>query len=733
VGAGLDRIGRPVVPGQITHFYLASRVAETFSGKSGIRKQVHDGFKKWLALNREFETKTNQAVIDNDADKMQATVNAYRDALLASDDVAVFSAFCAGAVGPDVWTLPVSGLGTLATKGVAGGWYFDLGHYNLSHIFPEYTLKKIRGLPDDLQRRYRTAYVLGFISHISLDILAHLTVNVFAGAYHKQQQAMWETEQGNIKEKINKLNNHNKIEHYLDAFIRFFCFEGWYSGGAHAATYRSFKKIVEQDFGQKEPWRFPNYTDYFSKIMRFGRVIITNGITNDPDEYFLDLSTSLPGPFAHRYHVTGDKAVQPFLREYYANAYADKVEDWLKSGHESLGSINSEIFKLEYFNFIDDQGWRDINDEVSTQYYYIHTVIPNLEKVVANTTDFYSPGAFGHFIQGSMKIASDFIDHAVKYLDTGDSSQLDCLKFWNLDTGQAIRIRKGPTDRGHLVPVSLDIESVLDLPCLNGWSIPQMKEIRHKQTKTFAAPVPAQAMDGCEAKGAKFNSGQAHVCVCTDKIAGLELKVRQTCFYGGDKDDEIGATIFGSSERASQPWVIQGEKHGGQRGYDMIVCVENFKSVVAKIESGKSSGRKSKTYSTVFTGKWGLADTPADKPVLTAQQVFPLPRHVKVTTLRKLVSYVTDSGNFRTSKLGSYVTAYPSEDLVFSIFMLVKNGKSYRDVFQKGVVFDEKQLASLKKIQVIGVNTILLILDGSDGTASKLSEAWVDGEKVTVK
>ena len=726
------------MPGQITHFYLASRMAESFRGKGGIRGEIHDGFKSWLAQNEKFENATKAAIEKDDAGKMQAAVNAYRNSLIASDNVALFSAFNAGAVGPDLWTLPVAKMTTLISEGgPRGAWYFDLGHYNLSHIFPKYTLRQIRSLPDDIQKKYRTAYILGFLSHIALDILTHLKVNVFAGAYHKQQQNQWETEQGNIKEKLNKLNNHNKVEHYLDAFIRFFCFEGFYSGGKHDSTYKKFSAMVRNDFGQSKPWHFPNYSDHYSAIMKFGKVFKTNGITNYPDESFLDLSTSLPAPFAHRYHVTGSKGVKPFIRDYFAKAYAGVVDDWLKSGYSSLSTITSEVNKLEYFNFIDDLGWRDINDEISTQYYYIRTVIPDLDKVVKNTESFYSPGAFGHFIQGSMKVADEFISNAVKYLGSGDESCLEGLDRWNLDTGQAIRLKKGTTAHDHQIPVCLDIECVLDLPCLKGWTIPTLAEIKLSKGKKFPFPKKYVGKSGGTSKYSKFPTGKTYKCFAPGKPFGIQINVRQACFHTGDLDEEIGASIKGDSGNADEPWVIQGKKHSGQKGYDIGKCIEDYQTPgkYSSIVVGKSSGRKSKCFETVFTGELGgdpAAATSADDGKKTENRE--LPRHIKISTYRKFVNYTTDTGNFSPSKLGRYLSAYPSEEMVFSIFMLEKTGGNYRDLFRKGIVFKQSQVDSLKKIHVIGVNTILIILKvDDDGKTCVVDEAWVDGEKVVVK
>jgi len=166
----------------------------------------------------------------------------------------------------------------------------------------------------------------------------------------------------------------------------------------------------------------------------------------------------------------------------------------------------------------------------------------------------------------------------------------------------------------------------------------------------------------------------------------------------------------------------------------MGLCFEDFRGDYSSAENGKACGRKSKRYKSVFSGRWAESHVSTEKKdaVFTNESRI-LPRHIKISTYRKFVNYATDTGNFSADKVGTYISAYPSEEMVFSVFVLEKDGDSFKDVFCKGVEFTKSQVDSLKKIHVIGVNVILLILKkGEKGANSALDEAWIDGEKAKV-
>ncbi len=729
------------MPGQITHFYLASRVAEMYqSSKDSTLKAINSGFKEILAANLVLKASFEAAIKDKDETAAVKAVQTYRKSLVSSNNIALFSAFCAGAVGPDLWTIPNSTTDTLNKK-ITGSWYFDLGHYNLSHRFPEYTLKMIKENPAKLsnsQMHYQKAYILGYLSHIALDILAHLKVNVFAGAYHSQVQDVWETEQGNIKEKFNIFNNHNKVEHYLDAYVRFFCFEGYHPDSINYVTTRT------SHFGQSSCWHFPNFRSYWKKKLDDADINLSGD-----DKYILDLSTSLAGAFAHRYkNKESGELVTPFIRNYFWDAYTN-ADNWLRSNNEKTlhpDNFNDskrpqEWVKLKFFSIIDDIYWNDLNDEIDTQYYYLHTVIPDLKKVNKNTLKFYRPEAFGHFIQGAIPIAKSFIDRAVAYLTDGKTAHLDSLRFWNLDTGMALRIKRSiPGDEGKTTPGALiDIISVLDDPSLSNWKIPQIKDWNSlpasRKKEWDGVPELADNMKKTAPLSIKMKSGEKKQIIL-NAAASVGIRVPNTCFYSGDSAEEISAWLLGNDKAYDDSTFIAGAsetKADNLYGLKKDDCIEDFTSSFATIKDQTSAGRAGKIYTSKFSG--GTAKTPSDAggKLSVKMGTRPLPRFVKVSTARKWIFHPCDSGNFEPdTALETYKNLYPAEDIAMAIYSLTKSGSGYNDLMN-GKTFTENDLSNLKKVKVVGVNVIVLLFETGANAVYKLTNAWIDGEEVTLE
>jgi outer membrane protein OmpA-like peptidoglycan-associated protein len=727
------------LPGQVTHFYLASRVAQSYSTSSDpTLNAIHIGFKQVLAANLALKKAFEDAISKKNKDMAIKAIQKYRSTLVTSDDIAIFSAFCAGAVGPDLWTIPNSTSDALLGK-ITGSWYFDLGHYNLSHLFPHFTLDKIRTAPatlSNMQKHYQKAYIFGYISHISLDILAHLKVNVFAGAYHNQIPKVWETEQGFIKEKVNIFNNHNKVEHYLDSYVRFFCFEGYHPDNLKYIDAR------KNDFGQNECWHFPNYTSYWKNKLGDAGISISGD-----DQYIIDLSTSLAGAFAHRYKKSeGSELVTPFIRQYFWDAYKN-CDGWLRS--TDAGTLHPDNFKdkdrpeewvkLKYFSIVDDIWWNDLNDEVDTQYYYLNTVIPDLEKVNKNTRKFYSPEAFGHFIQGSISVARSFIDDAAAYLATGNKSHLNRLRFWNLDTGHSLRIRKNIVDSTtkNTIPACIDIISVLEDSSLSSWSVPQIKEWNtlsaDRQDEWNGIPkLPASTPD--DKLSIKVKSGDTKTLV-VNRPVDIAIRIRNTCFFEGDKESEIAAWIFGNDTAYDENAFISGDKE--QKAdplykIDKSSCLDDFSSKYASVEKRKVVKRESRLYTSSFRGAntKGKKSTGADKIDVDLPKRL-LPRFIKVSSARKWVFYPTGSGNFEPdTTLHTYKTLYPSEDIALAVFALIKSADQYIDCMHDKT-FNEADLVKLKKVKVVGINVAVMIFALKTAGNYELTNAWIDGEEVS--
>jgi len=741
------------MPGQVAHFYLAARLAlEKLDGaKSNPTVQdIKGGFQDWLDLNIELNSELQRALQMKRAgnhhhdDVADAAVTAYTNALATVDRIAIFSAFATGAMGPDLWTIPDSLADALASK-TAGEWWFDMGHYNLSHLFPRYTLQQIRAQVSSnqlsgIQLKYQTAYILGYLSHIALDILAHTKVNVFAGAYHLMTK-IWELEHSWIW--LDKFNNHNKVEQFLDAFIRYYCYEGWY---AHP----EFNDIRINSFKQTQPWGFPNYREYYEPL----------GIDlSNYGQKLLDASTSLAGAFTHRYYSDGDDQVTPFIRQYCWDAHENLTDSWLRADRtKSLSNVPDELQKVKFFRIIDEEWWEDIDDNL-TQYTYLNTAIPNLERTNNFVLNFFEPAAFGEFIQGSMLIADDFITKAVNYLDSGDTTVFNDIQNWNLDTGFAYRLKELPAPAAGSAPsleqkpICLELYSVMDYPALQSWKIPELDHTNWQGSKAEFTwqPQPSTSQDA----HTTANKAIPNVAAGTKTKAllipslGIELRIKNTCFHKGDEDSEIRALIYGINTKSNEAWVIHEENtdHDATPGFLMKPLADDFKdnNDFRKVEDGTALSRKAKTYSSVFLGNPAPLTLDKDTVLLNGRLRF-LPRHVKVTTCRQWVATAaktftadgdideTESNNFNPSLLKLFNNAYPAEDMLFSIFVLLKTETapgsqqfSYLDVFHR-VEFSEANVADLKMIKVIGANSIVLVFVLTDGQY-KLDGAWIDGDK----
>ncbi len=723
------------MPANSTHMYVAGRLALDFSSghPSDVVRDIHRGFKEWLQANQNFRRGADDAINKNDGALMQRVMDTYR-AALTTDAVAVFSAFAAGTQGPDLWIVPHGTWDTIINR-ITGSIQFDLGHYNLSHTFPRAVLERIKAQEKSLpvlQRKYQTAYILGYLSHIALDITAHIKVNVFAGAYF-QLVKVWENEFGVFPSDSflspNVWNDHNKIEHYADAIIRLVCFEG-----CHSAL-SSFDAVRKNDLGQQDGWDFPNYTDYWRHRLRFGRVIKTNGIF-DRDEVFLDNSTSLPGPFAARYASSDqERRVVPFIRDDYLRAYA--LCDAAIANHEkSIVNLESELPKLEFYGM-------DNNHDIHSQYYLAHWVLPDIDRVNQHANKFFDMSAFAKFVIAGKKTGQEFIDGALKFLDSGDRAVFELLRNWNLDLGLAVRIRdsSAATDSAYPKkpprPYTIELVNVIDeVKALSDWAPPSLNAGRYGNPRqTWTPPVKAEAnpTPGAELSG---TSGAATSGVF---YAQSGLDVGLSGFKLHSDGDELTAYLWGDKPEPGAAINIP----TSEVGYKISRCIEDFVAQDAFASTkDRSAGQASvKEYRSTFLGN--IPGEPPVAGVVLGANAFgeyglrPLPRHLRVSLCRKYVFRPTNSGQFSADRFAVYGNASPTEEVCLSIFMFVRNEGSYTDLFSHAV-FSPDQVEELKHIKSIGVNVVLLLLDrDKDASTGRLRlkpyQAYVDGELQDVK
>jgi len=385
-------------------------------------------------------------------------------------------------------------------------------------------------------------------------------VNVFAGAYH-QLEKVWENEQGLLTKDI--WNNHNKIEHYLDALTRFLCFEGYHD------KIQKLKDIRTIFFKQEDPWYFANYNDFYDDLLKFGTIIKTNGISNN-DEKFLDLSVSLPDSFAARYRIhSGPQKVRPFIHNDYCRAYeiADKP---IRDHKYSVTKLANEYPKLNYFR-------KNNTGDGTSFYYYLRYAIPDIDKVCAFSQRFFDPGAFGTFILGSKEIASEFIDSALKFLDSGDSGVLDTLKHWNLDVGMAIRLRNiGTTSAKGKKParaVCIDLVNVTEeIPACKKWTPPKLAVANWKKDgqKEIEWDAPEEEQVAVKVNTVKGKSGEKIKTVAYP-VSGIDIRFSSFTLY--NDSDELGGYIFGD---APGPLSDNQTVLPSKKAYSIKLCLEDF-------------------------------------------------------------------------------------------------------------------------------------------------------------
>lgn len=745
------------MPGQVTHFYVAARIAREFSynGSDDVMPCVTNGIRQWIAANKVFHNKAieaNSVSGNNGDDMLDAAMSAYRSSIMDSEDIAVLGAFAAGAVGPDLWTIPSNigdgAINTIFEVPINGGWYFDMGHYNCSQVFPVYLLRRIQQNKtswDTLQRKYRTAYILGYISHICTDIICHPLVNVFAGAYHQQKQDVWELEAPGIAQ-FNVFNDHNKIEHYWDGVIKYLCFEGY-----HPAV-NGFKSVRATNFGHAvdDDWFFPNYRDFWDDYLSMG----VDDLDGE-DETFLNLSTSLPGPFAHRYDTDDNsRKVEPFIREYFYDAYK-QVEEFISEDHEGSlhpGNVANELEKLEFFYLDPGFAW------ITTQENYLDATLPSLEDTFFKGPQFFSIPVLGDYVRGAIQLGKSYITKALDFvnssaavpaLETDPEPALQFLYNWNLDTGSAIRIRElggsDGSDPSKTVPVCIDFVNVFNDPDLQGFSLPALQTEVWKNTFKAVDPpktLPVAATPPPSSGPVKVSmnvSAGVPLKVCITPSVPLMVRLTQVTLYDKDADrNEIDARFYGSEERNSEPWVIIGDDSSTYtlKGYQIDKCVEDFINTLPNSTRDKSTslGKAGWVYTSTYLGGTGevyIADGDSEtnpEKYFISQVKRPHPRHIRVAWCRKYTCTPNNNDKFEPDEHDRHHTAFPSEEIVISVFALCQmSSGAYRDLYHD-VEFTQEQFDSLLKVKVVGINCVVLLFKTNEQGIIRICEAWVDGQ-----
>ena len=381
------------------------------------------------------------------------------------DEVACFSAYMLGACGPDFWTLPSKSKREKIPD--FAGKHFDLGHYNRTHRQFQVSVSKLAG-GDDVQARLEKSYFLGMATHLAGDPVLHELVNVYAGAYNLLEKK-WENEQGWLAKNI--WSTHNKVEHYWDTYVRY-RFLGdhgpvWGTDGRRAGSGASwFAPLELPTAGSLARW---------VKANREGkaRSRLLAALGRDDVKFAIEKPLAFPWVVCDRVCATAD--LEPFVYSVVVDktsgAYPEtevfelakeEAEHFQMQDQRAAGG-HSERKKLEFFTTDRNQG----NDNCSNNY-LTYVVCPDLEKVKEHGNGaFFELAALGKFAERAGSVAATFVRelsqaYAHPASRAPDAVRLPALgRFWNLDTGLGLQVRKVRSDLAKEVITQLDFTHVL--------------------------------------------------------------------------------------------------------------------------------------------------------------------------------------------------------------------------------------------------------------------------------
>ena len=121
------------------------------------------------------------------------------------------------------------------------------------------------------------------------------------------------------------------------------------------------------------------------------------------------------------------------------------------------------------------------NSDFTSQYYLRRWVYPGIARVRECADKFFDMSTFAKFIVAGKNVAREFIDGALKYLESGDAAVFELLRNWNLDTGFALRIKDISTEKDSAFPkkpprpVAIELVNVIDeVKALASWKPPTL-------------------------------------------------------------------------------------------------------------------------------------------------------------------------------------------------------------------------------------------------------------------
>ncbi|HET8542770.1 MAG TPA: zinc dependent phospholipase C family protein [Anaeromyxobacter sp.] len=448
---------------------------------------IADGRARWLAAAQKYAKSLRRVVegADDDAevealeDAFLEACDTWRDGLRTDpelpgtwDDAACFSAYMLGACGPDVWTVPSKSRHEKIPD--FAGKHFDLGHYNRTHRQFQVSVAKLAGAADDLQARVEKSYFLGMATHVGCDLVLHELVNVYAGAYNLLEKR-WENEQGYLTKNI--WSTHNKVEHYWDTYMRYRYLGDW------GPVFGPPGEPAQPAFS---PIGLPTREGLVRRVEATKRGAARDALLAALDDELVRFGIEKPIAFpwlaADRVCNRGD--LRPFVYsvviDKLSGAYprtevfglADEEADSFQMlddrGDTQRG--RSERKKLEFFT-----SSRNMGTDNCSNNYLTYVVCPDFEKLKKYGTAFYEIRAVEAFATRAAKLASAFVkqlsgayEQPPRSGNADDVSLPDLGRFWNLDCGLGLQVRRVRSDLAKEVITQLDFCHAFEVAAASG-------------------------------------------------------------------------------------------------------------------------------------------------------------------------------------------------------------------------------------------------------------------------
>ena len=473
------------MPNFQTHWVVAWEALKVLDGPAAEGRKKYETAGQTLTdeLRSIVEGARSERLVKKVRDDFKAARETWQGDLSKGESLhatSCFSAFMLGAVGPDFWMVPsnVTGIGLLNAAFGKAASYFNLGHYNRTHQQFRRSIAAVGGKSRTEQLELEQAYFCGMATHLAADLFIHQFVNVTAGAYNLLQENYWKNEHGGAKHlPVHVWNMHNKVEQYLDSYMRYRFFGDldqvfrpeddldWFTGNEPGGFQPMGLPLIERLRASAEQLGLEGAPlEHLRKVLwdEDTRVLVERPLIFPA--FFVDRLVNggkggVPKPFVYQRVVS---------RENGAYTPEEVRADLLKEATGlHMGVFDpSEVKRARYFS-----GRR--NDDVSPDAwnYLVYRAAPSLERLrgrsegglVNGCNRFYDLKAMRHFGARAVELARTFVRELQGAYRSGDDQALKILaRFWNLDTGLGLEVQGIPSDIGNEVITRLDFLHVLD-------------------------------------------------------------------------------------------------------------------------------------------------------------------------------------------------------------------------------------------------------------------------------